>query len=141
MRNFLRKSDFLPYQTSRCLNLNRKLEYLRCNFEALMKRGARVQIENERMKWVDFAGAFNGRLQTCAIINIDYVDINEFHDDVFVLFESNIKKALNRFGPLKVYTVLGAKFKKESINGQDEGEMSDLKTSIARTGEILITTQ
>ncbi|XP_051157441.1 uncharacterized protein LOC127279246 [Leptopilina boulardi] len=139
MRSFLRKSDFLPYQKSRCLNLNQKLEYLRCHFDVLMKRGAGVQMETDRMKWVDFEGAFDGRLQTSAIINIDYVDINEFLDDAFALFQSNIQRALNRFGPLKVYTVLGAKFKKDSIGGGEE--LSDLKTFIAKTDEILVTTQ
>lgn len=72
-----------------------------------MKRGAGVQVPNDRMKWVDFEKAFEGRLQTSAIINLDYKDINEFLDDAFALFKINIQKALNRYGPLKVYTVLG----------------------------------
>ncbi|XP_043478219.1 uncharacterized protein LOC122508763 [Leptopilina heterotoma] len=138
LQSFLRNSDSLPYQKSRCLNLTQKLEYLLCNFNALMKRGAGVQMENERLKWVDFDKAFDGRLQTSAILNIDYIDVNEFLDDAFVLFEFNIRKALDKYGPLKLYTVLGAKFIKESINGKEE--MSDLKTFIAKTGEIFVTT-
>ncbi|XP_051155221.1 uncharacterized protein LOC127277868 [Leptopilina boulardi] len=102
-----------------------------------MKRGAGVQM-NDRIKWVNFDEAFEGRLQSSAIINVDYKDINEFLDDAFVLFQINIEKALNKFGPIKVYTVLGAKFKKDSIDGREE--ISDLKTFTAKTAEILNTT-
>ncbi|XP_051167813.1 uncharacterized protein LOC127285718 [Leptopilina boulardi] len=137
-RNFLRRSDLTTSQRSRCLNLDQKLEYLRCHFDALMKRGAGVQVTNARMKWVDFDEAFDNRLQTSAIINLDYKDINEFLDDAYALFKLNIEKALNKYGPLKVYTVLGAKFKKDLINGKEE--QSDLKTFIAKTDEILLTT-
>ncbi|XP_051165698.1 uncharacterized protein LOC127284345 [Leptopilina boulardi] len=137
-RNFLRRSSLTTSQRSRCLNLDQKLEYLRCHFDALMKRGAGVQVTNSRMKWVDFDEAFDNRLQTSAIINLDYKDINEFLDDAYALFKLNIKKALNKYGPLKVYTVLGAKFKKDLINGKEE--QSDLKTFIAKTDEILLTT-
>ncbi|XP_043471972.1 uncharacterized protein LOC122504790 [Leptopilina heterotoma] len=138
MRNFLKKYEFLPYQKSRCLNLNQKIEYLSCHFDTLMKRGAGVQMENERLKWVNFDKAFDDRLQTSAIMNLSYKDINLFLDDAFALFEINIQKALNRFGPLKVYTVLGAKFVKDLNNGKEE--ISDLKTFIAKTVEILSTT-
>lgn len=99
--------------------MNQKLEYLRCHFDVVMKRGAGLQMSNERMKWVDFEDAFEERLQTSAIMNLDYKDINEFLNDAFTLFGINIKKASNRFGPLKVYTVLGAKFVKESIDGKE----------------------
>ncbi|XP_043477531.1 uncharacterized protein LOC122508319 [Leptopilina heterotoma] len=115
------------------------MEYLRCHFDNVMKRGAGVQVSNDRMKWVDFEEAFEGRLQNSAVMNLDYKDINEFLDDAFSLFKVNIEKALNRFGPLKVYTVLYAKFVKDSIDGKTE-EISDLKTFIAKTGDILVTT-
>ncbi|XP_051176668.1 uncharacterized protein LOC127291526 [Leptopilina boulardi] len=67
-----------------------------------------------------------------------YKDINEFLDDAYVLFKLNIEKALSNYGPLKVYTVLGAKFVKLSIDGKEE--MYDLMTFIAKTDEILLTT-
>ncbi|XP_051168414.1 uncharacterized protein LOC127286143 [Leptopilina boulardi] len=136
-RKFLHRSDFSSSQRSRCLNLSQKLEYLRCHFDAVMKRGAGVQVANERMTWVDFDEAFDGRLQTSAVMNLDYMDINEFLDDAFSLFQVNIQKALNRYGPIKVYTVLGAKFIKDSVNGI---EKSELKTFIAKTEAILSTT-
>ncbi|XP_043468340.1 uncharacterized protein LOC122502385 [Leptopilina heterotoma] len=137
-RKFLHNSDFSSSQRSRCLNLSQKLEYLRCHFDLSMKHGAGVQVSNDRMKWVDIEAAFHERLQTSAIINLDYKDINEFLDDAFALFKINIQKALNRFGPLKVYTVLGGKFVKDSIDGKQE--MSDHKTFIPKTAEIFLTT-
>ncbi|XP_043485181.1 uncharacterized protein LOC122513018 [Leptopilina heterotoma] len=97
---------------------------------------AGVQVSNDRVKWVDIEAAFDERLQTSAIINSDYKDINEFLDDAFALFKINIQKALNRYGPLKVYTVLGGKFVKDSIDGKQE--MSDLKTFIAKIYKMLI---
>ncbi|XP_051159144.1 uncharacterized protein LOC127280280 [Leptopilina boulardi] len=95
-RKFLHRSDFSSSQRSRCLNLSQKLEYFRCHFDAVMKRGAGVQVANERMTWVDFDEAFDGRLQTSAVMNLDYMDINEFLDHAFCLFQVNIQKALNR---------------------------------------------
>ncbi|XP_051176794.1 uncharacterized protein LOC127291636 [Leptopilina boulardi] len=83
-----------------------------------MKRGAGMQVSNDRLKWVDFDKAFDNRLQTSAIINLDYKDVNEF-------------------SPIKVYTVLVAKFKKDSNDGKEE---FDLKSFIAKTEEILMTT-
>ncbi|XP_043479037.1 uncharacterized protein LOC122509227 [Leptopilina heterotoma] len=109
-RNFLRESDFSSSQRSRCLNLRQKMEYLLYHFDTLTKRGAGVQVVNEGMKWVDFEEAFEGRLQNSAVMNLDYKDINEFLDDAF-----------------------------NSIDGKTQ-EISDLKTFIAKTGDILVTT-
>ncbi|XP_043482540.1 uncharacterized protein LOC122511404 [Leptopilina heterotoma] len=115
------------------------MEYLLYHFDTLTKRGAGVEVVNEGIKWVDFEEAFEGRLQNSAVMNLDYKDINEFLDDAFSLFKVNIEKALNKFGPLKVYTVLFTKFVKDSIDGKTQ-EISDLKTFIAKTGDILVTT-
>lgn len=137
VRNFLKKYHLSTSQKSRCLNLIRKIDHLRCHFDAIMKRGAGLNQSDERIKWVNTEEAFDRRLQTGTIINLTHIDINEFLDDAFALFEERIRICLNRYGPLKVYTVLGAKFKKVLNDGKED---FDFKTFIATTKEILLST-
>ncbi|XP_051170478.1 uncharacterized protein LOC127287531 [Leptopilina boulardi] len=135
---FFRKYSFSVPQKHRILTLLHHINYLKCHFDSLMKRGAGLNQSNEKIKWALTDSAFNNRLQTGTVINLSHLDVNEFLDDAFVPFENHIKTCLDTFGPLKVYTVFNAKYKKVLPDGTTE---FDIKYFINKTESIFPSTE
>ena len=65
-----------------------------------------------------------------------HIDIGAFLDDASMLFQQRIRKAVNKYGAIKVYGVLAAKFRRV-LNDE---EVVTLKTFMAKTSEIFNTT-
>lgn len=64
--------------------------------------------------------AFQNRLQSFSITNIDHIDTNTFFDDAFVHFESRIKTILDTHYLIKVGTCFLVKFEKTVVD--EDGE-------------------
>ena len=64
----------------------------------------------ESVKWSEINSAFKHRIKTGVITNVNHLDFNTFMNDAKVLFESQIKKVLQKFTSIKVNTTLSAKY-------------------------------
>ncbi|XP_051165289.1 uncharacterized protein LOC127284052 [Leptopilina boulardi] len=73
---------------------------------------------NNRVRWEECESAFACRLYTNAVLNLVHIDISAFLDDASTLFQDHIKGALNKNGPILVYGVLIAHFKRVE-NGEE----------------------
>ncbi|XP_043477549.1 uncharacterized protein LOC122508334 [Leptopilina heterotoma] len=65
--------------------------------------------------------AFKCRIQTSIIVNLVHIDVSAFLDAARILFAEYIATVLEKHGPLKVYAVLGAKFRKV-VNDEEKVE-------------------
>lgn len=136
-------------EKQKCLNLIQQVMCLHAKFETFFKQGAGVsQSKNQtctgqrkdeianRVRWADCENAFKCRLQTSIIINLIHKDISAFLEDACILFENYIKRTLHKHGPLKVYGVLNAKFRKY-INDE---EKIDIKYFNTKSEKIFLAT-
>ncbi|XP_043479909.1 uncharacterized protein LOC122509742 [Leptopilina heterotoma] len=115
----------------RCLNLIQQFICLRDKFEVYLKRGTEVaepavpavQLDGltDRVRWANCENAFKCRIQTSIIVNLVHIDVSAFLDDARILFAEYIATVLEKHGPLKVYAVLGAKFRKV-VNDEEKVE-------------------
>ncbi|XP_051161514.1 uncharacterized protein LOC127281705 [Leptopilina boulardi] len=123
LRNIL-DNLYCSFQRQRCLNMIQQFVCLHTKLEVSLKQGAGViqpkanipAVDKEgitdRVRWANCQNAFKNRLQTSFIINLVHIDLSAFLDDARILFEEYIQSVLKRHGSLKVYAVLGAKYKK-----------------------------
>ncbi|XP_043465724.1 uncharacterized protein LOC122500722 [Leptopilina heterotoma] len=112
--------------SQKCLNLIQQFICLNTKFEFYLKQGfgmgenskksespaAEMDNITDRVRWSNCESAFKCRLQTSFIINLIHIDVKAFLDDACILFEEHIPDIIKRHGPLKVYAVLAAKFRK-----------------------------
>lgn len=77
----------------------------------------RVKIEEKKV-------AFQNRLQTFSIINIDHTDMQEFLNDAFQFFASRVSSALEKYCIVKVSANFIARFEKPILTGDNETKES-----------------
>ena len=88
---------------------------------------------HERVKWTNLERAFESRIATAVISNIEHIEPQRFLDDACRLFVSKVRDILRHHNGLKVNTVLLGKFKKLS---KDE-EVIETKNFATKNVEIL----
>lgn len=103
------------------------LKSIEIKIDNLLKRGRGVQVREElsdRVRWSEQRSAFTERIKTAVITNLIHIDIKLFMDDCFSLLASQITSIVKKErNPIKVYTVLAAKF----IIMKSDEEIIDIK--------------
>ncbi|XP_051159269.1 uncharacterized protein LOC127280359 [Leptopilina boulardi] len=113
LTSLLRSMQF-THEKSRCQNILQFIMRFRVLFESQAVEGGGIQDPNinNRVRWAMCESAFECRLYTYVILNIVHVDIGAFLNDAAILFQEHIQDALNQNGPIIVYGVLTANFKR-----------------------------
>ncbi|XP_051165642.1 uncharacterized protein LOC127284297 [Leptopilina boulardi] len=114
------KSMYFTHQKQRCVSILQSIIRFRALFESHIVDGAGIgdpDIKN-RVRWEECESAFACRLYTNAVLNLVHIDISAFLNDASTLFQDHIKGALNKNGPILVYGVLIAHFKRVE-NGEE----------------------
>ncbi|XP_043485237.1 uncharacterized protein LOC122513067 [Leptopilina heterotoma] len=108
------KSMYFTHQKKRCVSILQSIIRLRALFESHIVDGAGIGDPdiNKRVRWEECESAFACRLYTNVILNLVHIDISAFLDDGSTLFQDHIRGALNKNGPIVVYGVLIANFKR-----------------------------
>ncbi|XP_043466577.1 uncharacterized protein LOC122501291 [Leptopilina heterotoma] len=108
------KSMYFTHQKKRCVSILQSIIRLRALFESHVVDGAGIGDPdiNKRVRWEECESAFACRLYTNVILNLVHIDISAFLDDASRLFQDRIRDAINKYGPILVYGVLIANFKR-----------------------------
>ncbi|XP_051168412.1 uncharacterized protein LOC127286142 [Leptopilina boulardi] len=114
------KSMYFTHQKQRCVSILQSIIRFRALFESYVVDGAGIGDPdiNNRVRWEECESAFACRLYTNAVLNLVHIDISAFLDDASRLFQDRIRDALNKYGPILVYGVLIANFKRVE-NGEE----------------------
>ncbi|XP_043472752.1 uncharacterized protein LOC122505305 [Leptopilina heterotoma] len=114
------KSMYFTHQKKRCVSILQSIIRFRALFESHIVDGAGISDPdiNKRVRWEECESAFACRLYTNVIVNLVHIDISAFLDDGSTLFQDHIRGALNKNGPIVVYGVLIANFKRVE-NGEE----------------------
>ncbi|XP_051172353.1 uncharacterized protein LOC127288757 [Leptopilina boulardi] len=137
LTSLLRSMQF-THEKSRCQNILQFIMRFRVLFESQAVEGGGIQDPNinNRVRWAMCESAFECRLYTYVILNIVHVDIGAFLNDAAILFQEHIQDALNQNGPIIVYGVLTANFKRV----QNEVEVVQPIPFSSKSNSIFLTT-
>ena len=99
LRGPLSQSD-----TRRCLSLLGQAETLKACFDTFLTRGGGIQrpqlrgrrLLDRRVKWNELEQAFQNRISTSVVSNIEHIDVDNFLDDACILFISKSLSFLRR---------------------------------------------
>ncbi|XP_043484408.1 uncharacterized protein LOC122512572 [Leptopilina heterotoma] len=107
-------SMYFTHQKQRCVSILQSIIRLRALFESHIVDGAAIGDPdiNKRIRWAECESAFACRLYTNVVLNLAHVDVSSFLDDASIRFQDHIRGALNKNGPILVYSVLIANFKR-----------------------------
>ncbi|CAH1101905.1 unnamed protein product [Psylliodes chrysocephalus] len=95
----------------------RNIKTYRNQVKAMVKKGAGLRAEGarERVKWDDSDTAFNSRILTGVISNMNHKDPKAFLIDAKALFKRRIQNVLRKDAAVKVNTTFGGEF--EMVKG------------------------
>ena len=93
LRGHLSQSD-----TNKCFSLIGQAETFRSCFQTFITRGAGIQrhqlrgrrLIERRVNWVELEQAFQNRISTSVVSNIEHIDVDNFLDDAYTLFISKV---------------------------------------------------
>ncbi|XP_043469797.1 uncharacterized protein LOC122503358 [Leptopilina heterotoma] len=77
-----------------------------------------IQISINVFAGKECESAFACRLYTNVVLNLVHIDVSAFLDDASRLFQDRIRDAINKYGPILVYGVLIANFKR--VDNEEE---------------------
>ncbi|XP_043470382.1 uncharacterized protein LOC122503769 [Leptopilina heterotoma] len=108
------KSMYFTHQKQRCVSILQSIIRFRALFESHVIDGAGIGDPDikKRVRWAECESAFACRLYTNMVLNLVHVDVSSFLNDASILFQDHIRGALNKNGPIVVYGVLIANFKR-----------------------------
>lgn len=120
LNKILRKSASTVGHKMRILTTIGILKSLTAKFRRLEKTGAgdvRRRRRSDRVQWEDLETAFEGRIRTGAVVNLQHKDLVQFLEDSRKLVAVRLKNALQKEGSVKANVVLSCKF---NITKDDE---------------------
>nr|DAC81331.1 TPA_asm: PolB [Megastigmus wasp adintovirus] len=122
-----------------------RIESFKVKLDTYLKRGGGVQNAQssnitQRVRWIDLESAFENRMRTSIVANIEHIDLHSFLDDACNLFIRHVKHILKKNNALKINTVLSCKFKKLSMDNEKEEIIIETKHFNTVNVEIFIST-
>ena len=104
------------------------LSYMQVEFEQYVKTGSGLQEEElegieSRVEWRDVESAFQNRIKTGVIVNINHIDILSFMKDAEEVFKLRVKMFIDEFNSAKV----NAEFISEFVIEKGVEEKKDIK--------------
>ena len=125
--NKLKNTTFTRAEKQKFQTCMTHLTCMQVEIEQHLKRGGGIEELNgieRRVEWRDVNSAFQNRIKTGVIVNINHVDISSFMRDAEELFKSKIKVFLEEFNAAKVNSEFIAEF---IIEKSGQGEKRDIK--------------
>lgn len=93
LRKVLNNKSLTVSQKQSVLHLTARVECIYVKVEALVRRGGSLtQGSIKRVQWIDLDSAFENRMRTSIIANIEHIDLSAFLDDASVLFARRVKR-------------------------------------------------
>ena len=93
------------------------LSGIQVQFERCLQRGAGLQSEQTeaRVEWRDVQSAFQNRIRTGIVVNINHIDIFSFLNDAQELFKTHAQACLEEYSAIKVNSDFVAEFSIQGI--------------------------
>lgn len=113
LNKILRETVLSVGQKTRILTTIGILKSLTARFKQCQKAGGGLQRKNrsDRVQWTDLETAFEGRIRTGVVTNLQHKDLGKFLEDSKKVVITRLKNALQKEGSLKANVVLSCKFR------------------------------
>lgn len=103
-----------PGEKNKVVVLIGEVRTLKARFKHLLHRGhglVQQDTRRNRVRWEDVKSAFNSRIRTGLVINLEHLDIVAFMADAFALFSTRVRNAIKSHSAVKVNAVLVCAYK------------------------------
>ena len=105
---------------------------IRNKFYQFIKVGTGLTVENvQSVKWEEIKSAFQKRILSGIIVNLQHLDVGLFMDDALPVFKEKISQCLKVHNSLKVNTELAAEYITLSINAEETSSIKYFNTKSA----------
>jgi len=137
LQGLLRCRGFTIAERAKFQNTIGLLHSIHNRMKRFLKSGAGLQDQQQpSVVWNEIQSAFDRRILTGAISNLQHTDLSAFFDDAEVEFEKQIKITLKDHNSLKVYGVLAVEF----FISKADNEIIEKKYFNTEAQEIYLTT-
>ena len=130
---FAFKYQLTVSEKQRLLHAIGKVKCLHAKIDTLIKKGRGINQsrQEKKVRWIDIESAFQSRMRTGVIANLEHIDINNFLTDASILFSRRISRIFKQKNStveaLKVNAVLSCQFKQELNNKGEKEENIEVK--------------
>ena len=94
---------------------------IRNKFYQFIKVKTGLNVKNvQSVKWEDIKSAFQKRILSCIIVNLQHLDAGLFMDDALPVFKEKISQCLKIHNSLKVNTELAAEYIIITVNAEEQ---------------------
>lgn len=126
-------------EKQKCQTYMTKLSWIQVQLDQHLRRGAGLEHHDNiesRVQWRDVDSAFQNRIRTGVIVNIQHIDIQSFMNDAQRVFKSQLQTYLTEHTSAKVNSELVAEF----VMQKHGEEVTDVKYFSSESVSIFLST-